>query len=162
MIYRTFIVVAATLLLAPAAQALPASFTKASIVSTWSREDLGRSLGNQSIIHCGHETLFKENENTVHRYPPRNVEFPNIFYLPRRRDTADKESEYKETDVNLLSYQNDSSPPLYPSITTPAVRHTMTVPNTSMTSTPKPTLDSHRKIHPVIAKKGKGRDKVIY
>jgi hypothetical protein len=109
MIYPTFITTA-TLLLIPGAYALPASYKH---LSKTSMENLGEPktlLGKSYILHQKYDDpQFTEDDN-IHRNSPRNVKFPNIFYLPQRRDTTNDESGAIPTHTTVLSDQ--SVPPL--------------------------------------------------
>ena len=87
MIYPAFITTA-TLLLMPGAYALPASYKHLSNTLGEPKTLLGKSY----ILHRKlDDPQFPEDDN-IHRNSPRNVKFPNIFYLPQRRDIADDES----------------------------------------------------------------------
>jgi hypothetical protein len=142
MIFLACIAVAAGLCLAPFAQALPASYKHGSIVAAASRRD-------EKILRRIHDeptSRFAKNDSHLHQNSPRNVQFPTIFYLPQRRDTADDESRNRASDVNLLSDQNGLPP---------AAQHApIPIPNTSVTLIPRPTPVDQDKFHPATVTHG--------
>jgi hypothetical protein len=158
MIYPTFVAAAAALLLASAAQAIPAGYEYTSRVSMANWDDQTILLGDPSILPRSHDerpSRFAVNDSyTIHQNLNfrRNEQFPPIFYLPQRRDTASGISERRATDVNLLSNQNGIPPPHAPTTTSGVQNASVATPNTSVTFIPRPTPASHNRIHQMVSK----------